>query len=67
MSEIPKLKRGGDKGKISVYVEKDAAELYRMGKHNGWDVCEIARKAVEDALKRVSPQLKQLAEEVPSP
>lgn len=63
MKETPKLKRAKQKGKITLYFDKDTDELYRIGKNNGWNTCEIVRRAATEALKERASELLTLADE----
>ena len=49
-NEVPKLKRGQDRSKITLYFDREIDRLYRLGKQNGWDVSEIVRRAASEAL-----------------
>ena len=49
-SEVPKLRRAQVECKITVHIDKQTDEIYRNGKMNGYDVAEIARRAVKKAL-----------------
>ncbi len=62
MSTIPKLKRSTEKAKITLYMDKEVEELYRVGKQNGWDVCEIVRQAATRALRDQAETLRSQAE-----
>lgn len=61
--DTPKLKRADWKQKVTIYVDKEVAALYRIGKQNGWDVCEIIRRASIDALISRSEILNQPADQ----
>lgn len=61
--ETPKLNRSEGQGKITLYFSRSVDDLYRTGKDNGWDVCEIVRKAASDALLARAEILKTQAKD----
>lgn len=36
--------------RITIYVTKEIAEIYRQGKYNNWDVADLGRKGFSDSL-----------------
>lgn len=60
--DIPKLKKFAEKAKITLYFDKEIAELYRIGKSNGWDVCQIMREAASDAMRKHQDKIMSEAE-----
>lgn len=64
MGELPKLKKTGQKQKITLYFEPDVERLYKIGKQNGWDVSELVRQAASEALRAAAEQLVIPATEV---
>jgi hypothetical protein len=50
--DTPKLRRATEREKITLYFDKDVGELYRIGKQNGWDVCEMVRRAASEILRQ---------------
>lgn len=60
-TELPKLKATDPKDKITIYFDKEVADLYRTGKYNGWDVSEIVRRASTEALKKFADKLLEKA------
>jgi hypothetical protein len=62
-NELPKLRRCHEKGKITVYPEKEIEDLYHLGKGNGWDTPQIVRDAVTKALRDLADKLKSSAAE----
>lgn len=61
---LPRSKRIRDRVNVTVALEREVADLYRIGKDNGWDVSEILRQTMTDMLRRLEPTLRQNAEQV---
>jgi uncharacterized protein (UPF0335 family) len=59
----PKLKRYESQKKVTSYLTDDVAELYRVGKDNGWDTPQIVKEAISNALRDREELLKMRAEE----
>lgn len=50
--------------KITMYVTKEVADIYRTGKYNHWDVAELCRKAFCESLIKHKDILTRPASEV---
>jgi hypothetical protein len=61
MDEVPKLRKNSNRKPINIVIDPDMDALYRLGKQNGWDTAEIARKAVQEELKRLETKLRKIA------
>lgn len=63
MSEIPRLKKHTENRKINIVIDRMTDDLYRLAKQNGYDSSEIARRAVVDAFRKLSQDIKKPADE----
>lgn len=61
MNKLPKMKKFDDKKQFSIRIEAEIDEIYRIGRQNGWDVSEIARRALADIFKKLELDLKRPA------
>lgn len=61
MDNLPRHKASSKKKPLNVKVDEEIDELYRTGRQNGWDVSEIARRAITEVFERVAEQLKRPA------
>lgn len=61
MSDIPRMKKFDIKKQFSVKIDSEVEEIYKMGRQNGWDVSEIARRALSDIFKKLAADLKRPA------
>jgi hypothetical protein len=61
MSDIPKMKRLTEKKNLTLKIDEEIDQIYRVGRQNGWDVSEIARRAVTKELRRLEGELKRPA------
>lgn len=43
--------------RLTVYVTKEVADIYRQGKYNNWDVAELGRSGFSDFLLKNKEQL----------
>ncbi len=39
--------------RLTVYVTKEVADIYRQGKYNNWDVAELGRYGFSDFLLKI--------------
>ncbi len=60
---IPMLRGFSEKGKITLSIDQDVHDLYRIGKNNGWNTPEIVRQAINAALKERADTLMKSARE----
>lgn len=61
MADIPKLKKRSDRRTLNISIDENVEALYRTGKQNGYDVSEIARRAVTEVFVKLAPELKRPA------
>ncbi len=50
MTTLKKIKNTQEKTKITLCLSKEAIELYRNGKKNGWDTPDLSIQAIEKIL-----------------
>lgn len=53
--------------RLTLYVTKEVADLYRQGKYNGWEVAELGRKGFSDTLIKNKTVLLRPADDVDLP
>ena len=47
---VSKKKSAQFNDRITIYVTKEIADIYRQGKYNNWDVADLGRKGFSDSL-----------------
>jgi hypothetical protein len=47
--------------RLTVYVTKEVADIYRQGKYNNWDVADLGRSGFSESLLKNKSQLLQSA------
>jgi hypothetical protein len=47
---VSKKKNAQFTERITIYVTKEVADIYRTGKYNQWDVADLTRKGFSDVL-----------------
>ena len=55
------MKKFKEKRNLTIKIDKDIEELYRIGRQNGWDVSEIARQLLTDGFLKLANDLKRVA------
>lgn len=50
--------------RLTLYVTKEVADIYRQGKYNQWDVAELGRKGFSDTLLKNKNVLLKPADDV---
>jgi hypothetical protein len=57
----PKLLSKQSRCKVTLYIDADVAEIYRLGKLNGWNTPEIVREGATRAILANAEKLKEKA------
>lgn len=55
------MKRLQEKRNLTLKIDQEIETIYKAGRQNGWDVSEIARRALTELFKKLEPQLKRPA------
>ena len=61
---VQKKKSSQFSERLTLYVTKEVADIYRQGKYNHWDVAELGRKGFSDILLKNKPVLLKPADEI---
>lgn len=64
---VSKKKNAQYSERLTLYVTKEIAEIYRQGKYNKWDVAELGRNGFSDTLLKNKDVLLKPADDVELP
>ena len=61
MNQLPKLRKASNRRAITIVVDREIDELYRLAKQNGYNPSEILRQAATEKFLSIADQIKRPA------